>query len=142
MKNLSLITLFCLLVSCSKTPQAINYGKDMCHFCQMTIVTKTHASQMVTGKGKQFKFDAIECMIHFLEDKQDIIPESQLYITNYTSPGEMIDAKTASYAVSPQIGSPMGANLTGFLSLESAKETITTEDASFYDWNGIFAKLN
>lgn len=142
MKKFCLILVTVLIFSCSKTPEPINYGKDMCSFCQMTVVTKTHASQLVTGKGKQYKFDAIECMINFLEDKQDLIPESQLLIANYSAPGTMIDAKTANYAITSQINSPMGANLTGFASLELAKKTITNTDANFYDWNGIFKKLN
>ena len=97
---------------------------------------------MVTQKGKQFKFDAIECMIRFLEDKQDLIENSNLLITNYRKPGVMTDAKSASYTISEQITSPMGANLTGFDSLEEAKSIINDGSAQFYDWNGIFKKLN
>jgi copper chaperone NosL len=142
MKRICFLVVIVLMISCSKTPEPINYGTDMCHFCQMTIVTKTHATQMVTDKGKQFKFDAIECMIYFLEDKQDLIPTSQLLITDYNSPGAMIDAKSASFLVSAEIKSPMGANLTGFDSIDVAKKMITDNSANFFDWNGIFTKLN
>lgn len=142
MKKISLLLFIAIIFSCNSTPDPINYGQDMCSFCQMTVVTKTHASQMVTGKGKQYKFDAIECMVNFLEDKQGLIPESQLLIANYNAPGTMIDAKTSHYVVSTQIKSPMGANLTGFESLEMAKKTIKDTDANFYDWDGIFNKLN
>ncbi|WP_299112423.1 nitrous oxide reductase accessory protein NosL [uncultured Winogradskyella sp.] len=142
MKHLGLLLALSLTLGCSKTPESINYGTDMCNYCQMTIVTKTHAAQMVTGKGKQFKFDAIECMIRFLDDKQELVPESNLLITNYNTPGIMINAKTASYVVCEEITSPMGANLTGFISLSQAKTTIDNRDAEFYDWRGIFKKLN
>jgi copper chaperone NosL len=108
----------------------------------MTIVTKTHAAQMVTGKGKQFKFDAIECMIRFLNDKKELILDSNLLITDYNSPGTMINAKTASYVISEAVSSPMGANLTGFSSFEQAKKTINNLSAEYYDWDGIFKKLN
>ena len=70
MKRLSILIILCSFFSCSKTPQPINYGTDMCHFCQMTIVTKTHAAQMVTTKGKQYKFDAIE--VKCPNNKKDI----------------------------------------------------------------------
>lgn len=142
MKQFSLIVIICVLFGCSKAAEPINYGKDMCHFCKMTIVTKTHAAQMVTSKGKQFKFDAIECMINFLEPKQDLIPESQLLIVNYVTPGTMIDAKQASYMISEKISSPMGANLTGFDSIESAKKVVNSNSAKYYDWNGVFNKFN
>ncbi|MBT8245696.1 MAG: copper-binding protein [Winogradskyella sp.] len=137
-----LILIICLLYGCDKTPQPINYGTDTCHFCQMTIVTKTHASQMVTDKGKQYKFDAIECMVNFLGDKQELITKSNLLITNYKKPGIMINAKTSKYVISEEITSPMGANLTGFVSLKQAKTTINNPTAEYLDWNGIFKKLN
>lgn len=142
MKPLGIILVFCLMLGCSKTPEPINYGADMCQYCKMTIVTRTHAAQMVTQKGKQYKFDAIECMIRFLETKQDLILDSILLITNYDSPGDMINAKTAGYVVCEDITSPMGANLTGFTSIEQAKVKINNRSAEYYDWNGIFKKLN
>jgi copper chaperone NosL len=142
MKQIGLLLAFCLIFGCSKTPEAIKYGSDMCQYCKMTIVTKTHAAQIVTSKGKQFKFDAIECMIRFLEDKQDLIENSNLLVTNYNNPGVMTDAKSASYVISEQISSPMGANLTGFNSLEEAKRTINDDSSEYYDWDGIFKKLN
>jgi len=108
----------------------------------MTIVTKTHAAQMVTDKGKQYKFDAIECMIRFLEDKQNLISNSNLLITNYKVPGTMTNAKTAGYVICEEISSPMGANLTGFATESNAKELINSPSAKFYDWDGIFKKLN
>ncbi len=142
MKQIGLLLAFCLIFGCSKTPEAIKYGSDMCQYCKMTIVTKTHAAQIVTSKGKQFKFDAIECMIRFLEDKQDLIENSNLLVTNYNNPGVMTDAKSASYVISEQISSPMGAKLTGFNSLEEAKRTINDDSSEYYDWDGIFKKLN
>lgn len=142
MKRLGLLLVFCLMLGCSKTPEPINYGADTCQFCKMTIVNKTHAAQMVTNKGKQYKFDAIECMIRFLGDKQDLVSKSNLLITNYISPGIMTYAKTAGYVVCDEIKSPMGANLTGFISLEQAKAKITYKSAEYYDWKGVFDKLN
>ncbi|WP_299334588.1 nitrous oxide reductase accessory protein NosL [uncultured Psychroserpens sp.] len=142
MKRICLLLIVSLALACSKIPEPIVYGADMCNFCQMTIVTKTHAAQMVTDKGKQYKFDAIECMIHFLQDKQDLLSKSQLLITDYKTPGTMIDAKTAGYLVSSKITSPMGANLSGFNSIDTAKQTINDDQANYYDWERIFIKLN
>ena len=62
-KSLLGFTILMLLISCKIEPQAIEYGKDQCSFCVMNIVDKTHSAQYVTKKGKQFKFDAIECMV-------------------------------------------------------------------------------
>lgn len=142
MKRIVLVLVLFTLLGCSKTPEPINYGTDMCHFCQMTIVTKTHAAQMVTDKGKQYKFDAIECMVRFLGDKQELKENGNLLIANYKDPGTMVNAKTAGYVISEEIKSPMGAYLTGFTSLEQAKTTINNPKAEYFDWESIFKKLN
>ncbi|MEY8847939.1 nitrous oxide reductase accessory protein NosL [Psychroserpens sp. XS_ASV72] len=142
MKRFTLLIVICIFLNCSKDPQPINYGSDMCHFCQMTIVTKTHAAQMVTDKGKQYKFDAIECMIHFLEDKKDLEKESNLLIANYDNPGTMINAKTAGYLICDEITSPMGANLSGFKSMDMARKKINSNSSQYFDWDGICRKLN
>ena len=65
--SLGIITV--LLVSCNVSPQHIEYGTDACHYCNMTIVDRQHAAQLVTTKGKAFKYDAIECMVHSLQNE-------------------------------------------------------------------------
>ena len=76
------------------------------------------------------------------KDKQDIMASGNLFIANYNQPGTMIDAKTATYAVCEEITSPMGANLSGFKNTETAKKIINGRPAQYYDWEGIFNKIN
>ena len=56
-----------LIIGCEVKPQEIAYGQDACHFCKMTIVDRQHAAELVTVKGKAFKYDAIECMMNHLK---------------------------------------------------------------------------
>src|SRR5690606_41500698 len=79
-KHISFVVLLLVLTSCNVGPQAIDYGKDGCHFCKMTIVDKLHAAEIVTNKGKIYKFDASECMINFMEDFD--AAEVKSYLTN------------------------------------------------------------
>ena len=72
MKNFYTFLLISVLISsCSVAPVAIDYGKDACNFCDMTIVDKTHAAEYVTKKGRAYKFDAVECLINDLSDKDE-----------------------------------------------------------------------
>lgn len=137
---LGLIVLF-LIISCNVEPKPIEYGRDQCNFCHMNIVDKTHASQYVTKKGKQFKFDAIECMINNLQEKD----EDQLafiMVADYGKPGEMIAAKTAVYLICDAIKSPMGANLSGLSSKEKAKELQQKHSGEIYTWKNLKHKLS
>ena len=132
---LSIITV--LLVSCQISPQKIEYGSDACHYCDMTIVDRQHASQMVTTKGKAFKYDAIECMVHSLqEDMKDT--EIALYlVADFDQPGELMDATSSSYLVSDQIQSPMGANLSAFQNETNAQKVQEKFTGKIYSWEEI-----
>jgi len=130
-----------LATSCKVEPEVINYGSDACHFCKMTIVDQQHAAQYVTDKGKQFKFDAIECMLNDLEEKgSDEI--SIFLVSDYGTPGSMADAQTAAYLISQEIKSPMGAFLSAFSSEELAKKTQQESGGELYTWTSIKAKYD
>lgn len=97
------------LYSCSTQPEPIKYGEDSCHYCGMTIVSQAHSAQAVSAKGKQFKYDAIECMVNDIIENQSEMAVK--HVANFANPGEMIDAEKAGYVINDSINSPMGANL-------------------------------
>ncbi|MGB5363781.1 MAG: nitrous oxide reductase accessory protein NosL [Aureibaculum sp.] len=136
MKKVFILLYFSLVlvfISCSIEPSKIVYGQDACHFCKMTIVEETHAAQIVTKKGKAFKYDAIECLLNDLEnhEKEDIA----LYlVTDYLTPQKLIDAKTATFLISKSIQSPMGANLSAFENRNEIEEYAKNEEDKIFDW--------
>ena len=90
LKYILTLLVLLMLISCNISPQPIDYGNDGCHFCKMTIVDKTHAAEIVTDKGKVYKFDATECMIHFMEEFDN--STIKLYLSNnYLEPEALID---------------------------------------------------
>ncbi len=134
-----LITTFSLLsllifTSCNIQPQKIVYGKDACHFCRMNIVEQLHAAQLVTAKGKAYKFDAAECMINYLEE---IEPDQigLLLVTDYNNPRVLIDATTATHIISKNIPSPMGAYLSAVSTREEALELQKNKDGEIFTWD-------
>ena len=139
-KTSAFIGVLLFLISCKVEPQAIEYGKEQCNFCSMTIVDKAHASQYVTTKGKQFKFDAIECLINDINNKNDN-DIAVMLVANYNKPGEMINAKTASYLISEEIKSPMSVNLSAFSSLEKATEMQQKYIGDIYTWDSLKVKI-
>ena len=107
------VLLISVMFACSVEPKPILYGSDGCHFCKMTIVDRQHAAQIVTNKGKVFNYDAIECMLNDLDSK-DEQKIALILVNDYDAPGQLTDARDASYLISKAIPSPMGAFLTGF----------------------------
>lgn len=129
-----------LFIACEVSPQPIRYGTDACKYCQMTIVDQQHASQLINTNGKAYNFDAIECMIHYSKENKET--NYQLYLINdFEKQGVLIDAKTATYLISPQISSPMGANLSAFNSEEAAQQAKENYEGDLYNWKSINKKI-
>ncbi len=134
------IGLMFLILGCSPTPQAIDYGNDGCHFCKMTIVDKVHAAEVVTKKGKVYKFDATECMVNFM--KEFDTTKIALYLSNnYTEPEALIDATKATFLISENIPSPMGAFLSAFKDKSAAMNTQREKGGTLYTWNELLLHL-
>ena len=134
MKRMMLMTLSAgLLMTCAVEPAEMSYGKDLCHYCKMTIVDTQHAAQMVTGKGKAYKYDAIECMMRHLAEWEGTPVE--LYLVNdYSAPKVMIDARQAHFLISQAIPSPMGAFLSAFGDGDIAGKTLEEKGGDLYSW--------
>jgi len=114
------LMIFPILMACSISPEPINYGEDACDFCDMTIVSKAHAAQGVTDKGKQFKYDAIECLVN------DVLKNNREFelklVADFSAPGSMIPTENAQFIINDTINSPMGANLAAMKQLEEGEK--------------------
>ena len=141
LKKITTLVVLTVLFSCNVGPQPIDYGNDGCHFCKMTIVDKLHAAEMVTKKGKVYKFDATECMIHFL-DEFDTSTIALYLSNNYTEPEILIDATQATFLISANIPSPMGAFLSAFKNSEDAMNTQTKKGGKLYIWKELLNHFN
>ncbi|PVW15866.1 nitrous oxide reductase accessory protein NosL [Marixanthomonas spongiae] len=138
--TLSILFLALLFTACEVKPKKINYGSDNCSYCNMTIVDRQHASQLVTDKGRAYSFDAIECMVNYHKEHTD--QAVALYLVNdFKNPGELIDATKATYLISPEIPSPMGANLSAFNSQQEAEKTQAEYSGERYNWEELKSVL-
>lgn len=129
-----ILFLFFIFLGCNVSPQPIDYGSDACHFCKMNIVDKQHASEIVTKKGKAYKFDSTECMLNFLNEFENTT--IALYLSNdYANPEKLIDATKATFLISEQIPSPMGANLSAFKNNDDALKLQKEKGGELYTWD-------
>jgi copper chaperone NosL len=126
------LTIF-LVTSCTIEPSEIVYGKDGCSYCKMTIVDKLHGAEVVTAKGKVYKYDAIECMINDLANyKADEL--GLLLVIDYGNPGVLVSAEFATYLVSENVPSPMGAFLSGFSTAADAEKVHGAQGGDLFNW--------
>ena len=59
------VLLFVLISSCSSGPEPLYYKKDSCAFCKMQLIDTKFGAELITEKGKIYKFDDIGCMLDF-----------------------------------------------------------------------------
>ncbi len=132
------IILFTTLLACSIEPEPINYGSDICEYCHMTIVDQQHAAEIVTKKGRAYKFDSIECMMNYMKTI-DIATVNMYLINDYNEPGVLVEAKNSTYLISKEIPSPMGAFLSGTASNAGAEKLQKEHGGTLYSYDELIS---
>lgn len=139
--TLSIISL--LTISCSTDSVPIVYGEDQCAHCMMTIVQQQYGTEIISKKGKVFKFDAIECLIDYV-DKGGIAETeiSDEYVTAYTLPEILTPANECYFLHSPMLPSPMGMFLTALQSKDEAEQFRLEYGGNIYSWKDLKNNFN
>lgn len=119
-----------LLLSCTTEPEPLIMGKDACAFCKMTLMDEKFGGEIVTKKGRVYKFDDINCLVSFYNGNKQVSGNTQLVlVVNYADPARLLNAHDALYARSEHIRSPMASLLAAF----GTRQQIETHNK---DWNG------
>jgi copper chaperone NosL len=138
--TMSLLTV--LLVSCSAQPEPFKYGTDVCHTCKMGIVDIKFGNELITKKGKVYKFDDVGCAVRFLKsgtiEQKDI---EKVVVINYEKKDDFLDVNKASFAVSEVIKSPMNFNTAAFISQEAATKFLSDKTGRTLNWNEIYSRI-
>jgi len=106
-----LIFFVVVLGNCSYKPEPIDYGKDACAACKMTIVDNRYAAELITQKGKVLKFDAIECLFNY---KSTNLKDEEIHsewVCDFSNPGNFINLRNAYFLHTEAFQSPMGLDV-------------------------------
>lgn len=134
--NKILFLMAVILVGCNVQPESIQYGKETCRYCQMNIVDARYGAQLVTTKGKTYKFDAVECMINFkMESSLKDSDYAHVVINSFDKMGDLVPAETSVFLRSSELPSPMGMYITPFVSLATAEEQQSIHGGEILNWH-------
>lgn len=126
------------LTSCGEAgPEPIQINKDLCAFCKMTIVDDRFGAEILTEKGRHYKFDDLQCMIRY-DSENKSVPVKAFYIHNYASPGQLIDASTAFYIEGENVRSPMRGDMAALSTFDEAQEFGKKLSARVISWTDIY----
>lgn len=124
--------------SCNSVPEVIVAGTDHCSFCKMTISDIKYAGELVTRKGKLYKFDDLHCMQSFRQsnsiDEKEI---KETYISNFSVPNQLLKTSEALFLKGGTIRAPMNGNIIAFKEADSLSSAIKVFSATQIRWEEI-----
>jgi copper chaperone NosL len=100
---------------CTPRPDPIRYGQDACQFCKMTLVDQRFAAEVVTKKGRSFKFDDLACLVKHAKAEGWADTDLPLVlVADYAHPGTLLDARAAVFVPNDSLRSPMRGDVAAF----------------------------
>lgn len=137
---LMMLPLLLLLPACERNSRPIDFGNEDCAECNMTLVDKRYGAQYVTGKGKVFTFDDVNCLVEFILREPAASDDKPLYyVVHFNQPGEFTDATKAVYLHHKKFRSPMRADAAAFADPSSAEAVMKDlgEDGKILTWEEV-----
>lgn len=131
-----------ITISCSVEPEAIKYGTDACHTCKMTLMDKKFGAELVTQKGKVYKFDDVNCMMNFYNATEDPSKEFKYkLVVDFSQPEKLIQANDAFYLKSSAIKSPMASQIAAFEKEENLEALQKEMDGIYMVWGELVTQF-
>lgn len=125
-------------LSCSNNTKAvpIKLNVDNCDFCKMSIADGKYGAEVLTEKGRTYKFDDIMCMMKYCKENSNT-KISWYYVHDFAKDNVLIPALTAHFISGGTIQSPMRGGIIAFSSEKDAKEFGTKFGAKLITWDAI-----
>ncbi len=127
---------------CTTNPEPLLFGKDACYACKMTLVDNRFGAELVTRKGKVYKFDDLNCMLGFyhsgIEEPGDFLHR---LVVNHEEPGEFINADEAYYLKSKAFRTPMASEVAAFATYDRVMAFKSETGGIFLAWGEIVTQF-
>ncbi len=138
MKKIVLLFSLIFIFSCSSNePKPIKINVDACDYCKMTISNGKFGAEILTKKGRYYKFDDMSCMLKYAKENKNV-PVQSFFINDYTKDNALISAEQSYYLKDGKINSPMRGNIAAF---ETDKEQYNFQkqlNAELLNWEQVF----
>lgn len=117
----------------------IKLNTDNCDFCKMTISDGKFGAELITEKGRVYKFDDIACMVHY--SKENSANKIQaFYVHDYAQDNVLIPVSAAFFISGGNIKSPMHGNIIAFINGNVARDFSEKLEGTLIEWQDILNK--
>lgn len=133
----ALLILF--ISSCNTGPEPIVIGKDSCYYCKMTVSDGRFGAEILTKKGKIFKFDDTHCILSFLQagafDRSQV---KEIYLVDFSNGHTLIKATDSFLFKSEELKSPMAGNVCAFSNADSLRNVMNQHKGTALHWSELY----
>lgn len=128
-----------MMTSCSVDPSPFKLGVDNCSYCSMTITNPRFGAEVITMKGKIFKYDDLGCLLSQIKEgelkKADI---RQIYSADFADKNTLTPIEKCHLLESEELHSPMGSNIATFTNADSLKSFAIRNSGKEIDWKLLY----
>lgn len=117
-------------------PEPVKLNSDNCDYCKMTIADAKFVAEIVTPKGRVYKFDDVSCLLGYHNENPNN-DGVKLYVANFKQPEQFLLVGDAIFVKGEEINSPMGGNMAAFNDSKSAEQFASPRSAQIVLWNDI-----
>ncbi len=136
---LFLILSFTLFSCANDKAVPIKLNADNCDFCGMSIADGKFAAEVITEKGRAYKFDDISCMMNYCKENSTT-KMGAYFVNDFAQDNILISTNTAFFLSGGSIQSPMRGGIIAFSKEADAKEMATKLNAEPITWEAILSK--
>ncbi len=134
--SLALLLMTTLVAGCGTSgADPINLHKDGCDFCRMNISDGKFGAEVITQKGRVYKFDDMQCLLAYTQESKPEI--KSVYVHDYLKDNQLIDATQAYYIHHNSLKSPMAGNIAAFADQSEAEAYAKKLQVKVMTWNEI-----
>ena len=144
-KILAVVSIILVFMSgCSSQTEPINYGQDNCNLCKMTIMEKEYACELVTKKGKVFKFDDITCLVKYMKSTQTTETDYSFVVVNdFKRTNQFNDVREVTFVSGEGFTSPMRGDLGAFADIKAVEvEKKKNPGITILSWKQVLEKFS
>jgi copper chaperone NosL len=129
------------LFSCSSGPEPLNYGRDECQHCRMTLMDEKFGAEVINKNGKAYKFDDVGCLLQFVKAgnvKEEAM--SEIYVVDFGKTKELLPLEKAQFLFGEGIKAPMGSKIAAFDKDRNISQEMAQLNAEPLAWKQIRSK--
>ncbi|MBS1764042.1 MAG: nitrous oxide reductase accessory protein NosL [Bacteroidetes bacterium] len=140
MNKWGFLLLLFIVVSCTQQPEPLIAGKDSCYHCKMPVADTRFGAELITNKGRIYKFDDINCMILWKNQPENKdLKFNNVLVVNYFDKTDLLEAANAIFIKSADIRTPMNSGFAAFKSEENARKVLNEYGGDIFNWEKVVA---